>query len=299
MSMVITDDIHYKNIASKIRGITGTDDTIYPADMANKVDDIFDFGRDLGTSEGYTEGYINGSNEGFEDGLQVGTGQGIEQGKQAERLRRWNIRQDNGNRTSFVYGFAGAGWTEETFDPIYDMRITNANYMFGYSAIKVDLVEHLEKLGTVMDFTNNAGYNNSFYQTDFIRLGVVGFSINPENPLNSTFANSEFLETIDLLKIGNLGKQNFANTFVGCTALKNITIEGVIGRTFQIQYSPLTVESMKSIIEHLKNYKGTSSDLTYTVKFSADCWTALEATTPPDGYDSWKSYVSDGLGWNY
>jgi hypothetical protein len=55
---------------------------------------------------------------------------------------------------------------------------------------------------------------------------------------------------------------------------------------------------MADVINHLKNYKGTSNEGTYTVTFNGTCWTALEATTPPDGYASWKSYVQE-LGWLY
>jgi hypothetical protein len=89
----------------------------------------------------------------------------------------------------------------------------------------------------------------------------------------------------------------FTNWFHNCSALENITFNGVISRDLQLQYSSLlSVETMKSAIEHLKNYKGTSSDQTYSILFTDDCWARLEETTPPNGYGTWRDYVSD-LGW--
>lgn len=47
--------------------------------------------------------------------------------------------------------------------------------------------------------------------------------------------------------------------------------------SLSFSYSPLTVESMKSIITALKDYSGTTSEYTYKITFSSACVTALEA----------------------
>ena len=55
---------------------------------------------------------------------------------------------------------------------------------------------------------------------------------------------------------------------------------------------------MKSVINHLVNYKGTADDGKYTLTFHADCWDALENSNDyvtPDG-TSWRDYV-ESLGW--
>ena len=184
-------------------------------------------------------------------------------GKQAEYDAFWNTVQLNGNRTSYLYGFAGSTWKEANFKPKYDMYVTNANYMFAYSAIKGDLVEYLEELGIVLDFSKNGGYNNTFQQTDFTRIGVVEFAINPTSPLTGTFMNSELLETIELLKIADSGQQTFGSTFNGCTALKHIKVTGKIGTAFDIHYSPLDKESILSIANAVL-------DKAFTIKFNLD-----------------------------
>lgn len=79
--------------------------------------------------------------------------------------------------------------------------------------------------------------------------------------------------------------------------MENITFEGEIGRSINFSYSPLSVESMKNVIEHLVNYTGTEKELSYTVTFTEACWTKLEAdSTAPNG-GTWKEYVAS-LGWN-
>ena len=45
----------------------------------------------------------------------------------------------------------------------------------------------------------------------------------------------------------------FSETFNYCTALKNVTFEGVIGQNLNIRWSPLSADSIRSIITHLSD----------------------------------------------
>ena len=58
----------------------------------------------------------------------------------------------------------------------------------------------------------------------------------------------------------------FNNAFNYCTALKNVTFEGVIGQDINIRWSPLTADSIRSIIEHLSD---TASGKTLTLSKKA------------------------------
>ena len=50
MAIVITNDIHYQNIANKIREAKGTEETMLPSEMADKVGEVFELGKqDFGT----------------------------------------------------------------------------------------------------------------------------------------------------------------------------------------------------------------------------------------------------------
>lgn len=187
----------------------------------------------------------------------------FEAGKQAERDVFWDAYQENGNRTNYAYAFSGRGWTDETYRPKHNITTSGA---FGYI------------------------YSNSLI-TDTVVPLVFG-----QHNSTQAFSSSK-IQKIPSITVAS--GQTYTNWFLGCSDLVEIifTPESVIGSSLTMNQSPLlSVESMKSIIEHLKNYKGTSSDQTYSVTFSDDCWARLEETTPPDGYETWKDYVSD-LGW--
>ena len=84
----------------------------------------------------------------------------------------------------------------------------------------------------------------------------------------------------------------------GNSKLENVVFEGVIPATISFSSCPLTVESMKSVITHLKDYSGTESEYTYTVTFKSTAFSALtaEGTTSPNG-NTWAEYIDD-LKWN-
>jgi hypothetical protein len=90
-----------------------------------------------------------------------------------------------------------------------------------------------------------------------------------------------------------------SNPFSNCSELVEIRVKGSISFTISFQWCPLSVESMKSIINALVDYSGTESEHTFTIRFSDDCWVALNADeTPPDGYVTWQEYVTNALKWN-
>jgi len=69
-----------------------------------------------------------------------------------------------------------------------------------------------------------------------------------------------------------------AGNFDGCNSLTTIIIEqGEFLRSADFKYPPLSVASMKNIIEHLKDYAGTEYEFDYTLTLSSACKTALEA----------------------
>lgn len=217
----------------------------------------------------------------------------------------WDWYQSNNNsqfglRTDYRYAFYGAGWKEATFKPKYDIKPIMADYMFTSSLIRVDLVEVLENLGIVLDFANCANFAWAFYGSQFSRIGVVDMSkVSSANNANNVFrmnTGQSQLHTIDKLIVSSAYPIG-TNSFVACSKLENITIDGSITGNFTISDAPLTVDSMKSIITHLKDYSGTSKEFSYSVKFSSACWTTLEAdSTAPDG-GTWNNYVQ-ALGWN-
>lgn len=140
----------------------------------------------------------------------------------------------------------------------------------------------------------------------------------------TTFENSVFGYCIKLKEVRLPSKLTFssANVFGGCTELEKVTVgnanlttittgtfdncnklttiiieSGMITQNWYCHQTPISVESMKHIIEHLTDF---SSDETKayknTLKFSDTCWSALEADSVSPNGGTWKEYV-DSLGW--
>lgn len=186
--------------------------------------------------------------------------------------------------SAFSYRFAGAGWTAKTFQPKNKhMNVVGGSSMFFMSAIEVDLVEHLKSLNSSISFSNlGVGITQIFAYSNFIRLGELDFRT--LNGLNIMFNSCKKLVTIDLLKIKTDGSQTFSTTFASCISLQNIIIEGVIGQNFDIKESPLTKESITSIVNALSSStSGKTVSFLKTAKesaFTASEWSTLIATKP-------------------
>lgn len=230
--------------------------------------------------------------------------QQFEAGKKAEYDAFWDSFQNNGERAAYGYAFAFDGWNDESFCPKYDLNTNGTAFMFAYNGYQssknriVDVKGCLEKAGVTLDTSGAKIMNNMFYVAISItRVPTISFESMTQ--CDGLFFSCSQLVNIDKLIFKSDGTTNLTGTpFSGCSRLKGLTVEGVIGRNLSFSSSPLlTAESMNSIISHLANYKGTDNENKYTIKFHDTAWATLEATTPPEGYATWKDYVMD-LGWN-
>lgn len=240
----------------------------------------------------------------YMEGEDTGYAHGHEIGKQDEKERFRNGFSFNLNR----YAFAGYNWNVNTFYPKpgrYVVANSHPSYMFAYHNYEnepYDLAQRLEDCGVTIATT---GFVNCDYMFNFSNVTrIPSFDLSSFGRYSNTFNGCKNLVTIDSLTLSPTAV--FTNTFTGCTSLVNLTISGEIGQSINLQESPLSVASMKSVIYHLVNYSGTDSEFAYTLYFSEDCWTALEADGPAipniDTEEilpemSWRDYVG-WLGWN-
>ena len=226
-------------------------------------------------------------------------------GMQTEWDRFWDSIQCKGLRTNYQSAFGIPAtirnetfmpWNDEMFSPKYDLKPTNAYRMFQSTGIK-NFKRCLAKNNVVFDTSNcktESSVSMMFYQNFILELPEINLS-NVAGRLVETIRECAELKKVDKVILASDGSQTFTNTFLNNTSLTDITFEGVIGSTISFRDSPLTPESMKSIISCLKDYSAESTDV-YTLTFKEDCWTALEAdSTAPDG-GTWKDYVRN-LGW--
>ncbi len=195
----------------------------------------------------------------------------------------WDAFQDNGNRTSYLYGFSGDGWKDETFKPKYNIAPTgNAHYMFAYSHI-ADVKACLESCGVTLDFSKASGANSTFsYCRKLTTLPKIDLS--SATTSSNTFYNSTLLQTIEELKVST--KTTFSGSFGECKSLENMIVTGTIAKNgFNVQWSTkLSKASIESIINALS---GTTSGLTVTISktaketaFTDSEWATLIATKP-------------------
>lgn len=143
--------------------------------------------------------------------------------------------------------------------PKFDVKPTRANQMFALNPFSGDLAQHFTDLGITLDFSNCTMTQNIFVNSYYItRLGIIDFSKSTTSTGGGWFQNMRALETIDKLI---LSENTYLNKveFNGCTNLKNITIEGSIGKTISFKDCSLlttgatgeTTNSVQSIIDAL------------------------------------------------
>jgi hypothetical protein len=263
MADIIVERSSLENIANAIREKNGTEDIYKPSEMPQAIRDI----------------PISGGTDSYYDTF-------------------WDAYQQNGERTYYSRAFFGAWWNNDNFKPKYDLIIKDdCTAGFQNSSMTGDLSQTLKDCNVVLDTSECTNLIATFQGTRFTKIPTISFA-KCDSVANTTFYGCNLLETIEKLIVhSNL---TFTNTFNSCIALKNIVIEGEIGKSISFaQSSLLTNESAKSIITHLVNHSGTENEGLNKVTFHSDVWDRLDAegNTAPDGM-TWKDYVTT-IGWEY
>ncbi len=216
---------------------------------------------------------------------------GINQGKADEHHNLWHNYQQYGDKNQKAERlFAGNGWRDWIFRPIYDIPIGNATF---YNSSLSNLKQCLIDSGVSFWIAEPLSYTFHWSHISHVP-DLSGTELT--NDLNNTFSYCLHLHTIDGIRVTENVK--FTNTFDGSTLLENITFYGTIGQSVNFSDNPLSVESMKSIISCLKDCHDTVDAGKNAITFNEECWDALEAdSAPPDG-ETWKEYIATCLGWN-
>ena len=200
--------------------------------------------------------YNKGKEIGFTNGKAEGLTEGIEQGKADERNAFWSQLQNNGNARNYIYLFCSNRFSDETYNPIYTIKTsgsTTGNYMFQDNTLITDT--------------------------------KVPIDVTSVSQLNFTFDGATALETIRELIVNE--NTTYSNTFRNTIALKNLTMGGTIGNTLTLSYSPLSKESIISVISHLSDnvvsktvsFKKTAVNTAFGSATNEE-WLTLVATKP-------------------
>ena len=156
------------------------------------------------------------------------------------------------------------------------------------------------------EYTSNAVDFRGMFDKGLMALKTVPLlDTSNGKQFNNMFSNCQRLETIPKLNITNA--ISTTGMFTSCNFLKNIEFEGIIQNDLSFSSSPLTVSSMKNIIQHMINLYDEGLEGSYTITFKNTCWDALEASGKPsqeewtnvtDETMTWKVYVTSVLGWS-
>lgn len=151
-------------------------------------------------------------------------------------------------RTNYAYAFAGVGWMKDTFKPKHNIKPTNATNMFSNGLI-TDIYSGLDACGTELDFSECTLMGSVFYASGITKLRRIDCTA--ATATSYLFSYSSSLETIEAWVVTE--NTPVMNIFISCSALKNLTIEGVIGQNgLDLQWSTkLSKASITSIMTAL------------------------------------------------
>jgi hypothetical protein len=180
----------------------------------------------------------------------------------------WDAYQENGSRANYNFAFGGLGWNEHAFKPKYDIVPTTAGLMLREFPLAVNISDFLEQQGVSLDFSKTTSFVEMMLYSKIIGIGTV--DTRSASAISYAFSGATKLQTIRLLILKDNGTQTFTNTFNNCSELQNLTIQGTIGNDLNIQHSPLlTIDSLTSIINALKDFSGTNITRTLTLHATA------------------------------
>ena len=212
-----------------------------------------------------------------------------EAGKKAEYDAFWDNYQENGNKTDCHNMFYGSGWTNAIYKPKHPLRPTDAYAMYQKSGI----TDIYCGGNTIVDFSKCTDLYYTFYGTHIKHLGVLDLSSTTR--INSCFAASAKLISIDKL-IMSESITTAAGAFKNTLALSDVTVEGVIACSIDIHWSPLSHDSIESIISHLSD---TTTRQTLTLSKAAVNKAFETTTSANDGStsDEWKELTDSKPNW--
>lgn len=208
----------------------------------------------------YEAGYEKGKAEGGDPAAAYE--QGVADGKKSEYDAFWDAYQEMGGPQQYVYSFAGRGWDDRTFKPKYDiiMRYSCLG-AFQYNEL-TDIAQALLDRGVTLDTSGASSLQAAFAYSKTKRLPVI--SAEGATSAAYIFEGCTGLERIE--KFVLVKKNVLSGAFQNCTKLKDIVFEGEIGYNTNLQYSPLSKDSITSVLGVLSD---TTSGLTLTLNKAA------------------------------
>lgn len=180
-------------------------------------------------------------------------------------------------------------------------RVTHiANVMLNAKGVWFKNNKTIESIDFPLDFSATNNITDYFTGTTNLKTMVGFVSTRYIVYFNRAFNGSGIVSIQNPFDMSSAAT-SYATTFTqGAYYLEEIRfVRETIGSNMALKdNSRLSVESAKSILLGLKNYKGTNYEFYYTISFHNNTWVLLEAegATAP-GNITWEDYVTE-IGWN-
>ena len=275
---VIMPKSDYVSVCATIREKTGTTEPIKSSELVEKTETVYQKGYEKGKSEvvpakeeqeisvDITE---NGTIEILPDENKVLSKATVNVDVSSEDSYHqlfWDNYQCFGGRVDYEKAFYNAShtiWIADMIKPKYDFTVNIANSMFRGLTDLVDFNAFLEDRNVTFGFVLNP-QNQGLAQAGYMFSGctnlvsVIDLDLEKVSTIIYLCNGCTSLETIHLK---NLQKTtNVDGSFIKCSALKNVIIEGEIGSNINFGDSPLlTYESINSIGDAVIDVTGQTS----------------------------------------
>lgn len=221
-----------------------------------------------------------------------------EAGKKSEYDDFWdNANLDKVSQCSF----SGPCWNDNNFKPPRDIVWGKESAQWSFARNNItNLKACLERQNVKLDLSKAVSFSYIFNGSPTTQLPELNFT--GASALTNIGGSMNKLVSVDKIILPDEYAPNSTGAiqmFPHSSKLQHLTIEGPILYSWALSVSPLSVESLKSIITHLKDYSEDSEKhYEYTVTFLAATFETLETEggTSPNG-NTWSEYIDD-LKWN-
>lgn len=235
----------FEEIADVIREKINSTDKIKPSEFADKINDVYDAG------------------------------------KQAEHKAFWDGYLDNGNLRGCVQLFSGRGWNDKTFRPDHDLIAWGDMSSMFNNCGTLDLKQRLIDCGKTLLLTAATTNTLAFAYSGLTSVPRCNWM--SASTLNGTYRNSTKLAEIEIVVHENLKYTNTFNNCTALVTL--IIEGTIAQNGFDVSScTKLSKESQTNIINVLSSTTSgltvTMSQEAKEAAFTADEWATLIATKP-------------------
>ena len=180
--------------------------------------------------------------------------------------RFWDNYQEFGERTHYEGAFAGIGWNKENLKPKYQITPINAQRMFYGSAI-TDMKTFCETNDIIIDFSQitTNGMLSYLLENSLIEI-FIPVDVSGLPKLTNIFRGASNLKVAELVGVNT--NQEFDAVYAFCSELREVYIDGVVGKNIALNNSALLSEgSIQRVIDVLADLTGQA---TQTLTLHAD-----------------------------